>query len=64
MSDNPNYVRINPPYLDNWTVRDQFAMAALHGYRAHPAHDRKDSLPFVAEYCYWVADAMLAARSK
>jgi hypothetical protein len=41
------------------TLRDYFAAAALTGFRAHPAHDRPEH---VAQYCYQVADAMLAKR--
>ena len=53
--------------IQRQSLRDRFAMAALSGLIAHPgegydlsAKNRK----YNAEFCYQMADAMLAAREK
>lgn len=46
---------------EGMTLRDYFAGQALVSMRAHPANERPDN---VAQWAYWVADAMLARRTK
>ena len=47
-------------------LRDYFAAAALQGralaFRSGVSHGTELNIPIIAEWCYKVADAMLAAR--
>jgi hypothetical protein len=45
------------------TLRDRFAMAALTGSLADDAEIPVHNAPVVARWCYAIADAMLAARA-
>lgn len=44
-------------------LRDHFAAQQLVAFRAHPANEAKANLSHVADYCYAMADAMLAKRA-
>lgn len=46
------------------SLRDYFAAKALQGYFANEVCPHRCDGSDVAEYCYRMADAMLAARSK
>jgi hypothetical protein len=46
------------------TLRDYFAAKALTGYFAAPHTAHQCDGAKVAQYCYEIADAMLAARAK
>lgn len=46
------------------TLRDRFAMAALTGLLAGPSDGMPGFLEAVAKAAYFMADAMLAERSK
>lgn len=56
--------RFDPLEPKTPTLRDQFAMFALAGYMAYPGQgaDGGFNKPRAAEFCYAMADAMLAAR--
>ena len=46
------------------TMREYFAGQALVGYRAHPADVSDKQIPWVAEYCVKIADALIAELKK
>lgn len=50
-----------PQAADAPTLRDQFAMAAMHSVRVS---ELNYAAPFLAAGCYAMADAMLAARDR
>lgn len=52
-----------PRSKDTVTLRDYFAAAVLTGFMASKAHANFDPVDD-ANYCYKVADAMLAERTK
>jgi len=56
-----DYVRINPPYLDAWTLRDYFAAKAMQGMLANTSGKTFDSR---VKRAWEIADAMLAAREQ
>ena len=54
MSD---YVRINPPYLDSWTMRDEFAAKALeHAAMKRITASNRVYAKCVAETAYEIAE--------
>ena len=58
--------RRQAPQVEQSTLRDQFAAAALQGILANPNHGKDGVVParFAAEYAYDYADAMIAERDK
>jgi len=54
----------NGKHQPGMSLRDYFAGQAMNAYGAHPAHDSSTQHPCIAEYCYKLADAMIAEREK
>ena len=66
-----NYAYVNPESgrselmaFPGMTKREYFAGQALVGYRAHPADVPDKQIPWVAEYCVKIADALIAELKK
>jgi len=58
--------RRQSPHVEQSTLRDQFAAAALQGIMANPSYSAEGAVShaIAVEDAWYIADEMIAARSK